>query len=254
MKPSNYTTLGGSDPNFLSTQWTLIQQIQSDPTQRRVELVGDLLTKYWKPVYCYLRRKNYDNEQAKDLSQGFFQEVVLGRELIHQADQAKGRFRTFLLTALDRYVTSQHRIETARKRIPKDIIVALDVIDPAKVSTPQSELTPEESFNYAWMSDLLDKVVAEVQAECRTNGMITHWHLFYARILQPTLNNTHAPALSEICTRYHVEDNRKASSMIYSVKRRFQAALRRHLRQLVESESDIQEELQLLQKYFPPPK
>ena len=75
-------------------------------------------------MYCYLRRKNYDNERAKDLTQGFFHEVVLNRALIERADQAKGRFRSFLLHALNEYLIDEQRKETAQKRIPKDKLVS----------------------------------------------------------------------------------------------------------------------------------
>ncbi|MCU0918646.1 MAG: hypothetical protein MUC88_29425, partial [Planctomycetes bacterium] len=70
------TDMGGDGQTFLTTHWSLIEGIQSegDPEQA---LIGLLLQRYWKPVYCYLRHRGYPNEQAKDLTQGFFHEVVL---------------------------------------------------------------------------------------------------------------------------------------------------------------------------------
>ena len=75
------TDIGGEREVFLTTHWSLIEGIQKqqDPGQA---LIGLLLRRYWKPVYCYLHRTGYDNEQAKDLTQGFFHEVVLSRHLI----------------------------------------------------------------------------------------------------------------------------------------------------------------------------
>ena len=122
MKYNGHTEMGGPGGKFGTTQWTAIGKIHSDDAHRR-DLVGDLLDKYWKPVYCYLRHKGYDNEQAKDLTQGFFNEVVLGRKLIQQADKAKGRFRTFLLFALERHLKSVHRKKTAKKRIPESRVI-----------------------------------------------------------------------------------------------------------------------------------
>ena len=88
-----WTSIGGVGEAFLTTHWSLIEKAQSSEEGSR-ELIGLLLKKYWKPVYCYLRRKGYDNEQAKDLTQGFFHEVVLGRGLIKKADQSKAVNRT----------------------------------------------------------------------------------------------------------------------------------------------------------------
>jgi len=62
------TAMGGERETFLTTHWTLIEQVKSGQDKDRA-LIGLLLDRYWKPVYCYLRRKGHDNEQAKDLTQ-----------------------------------------------------------------------------------------------------------------------------------------------------------------------------------------
>ncbi|MBL7189541.1 MAG: sigma-70 family RNA polymerase sigma factor [Phycisphaerae bacterium] len=129
MRRYDQTSIGGAGGVFLTTHWSLIEKAQTNEEGNRA-LIGLLLNKYWKPVYCYLRRKGYDNEQAKDLTQGFFHEVVLGRGLIQKADQSKGRFRSYLLLALNRYIINVREEETARKRIPPDRLVSLDLIDP----------------------------------------------------------------------------------------------------------------------------
>ena len=117
------TEMGGTNEAFDTTHWTTIFSARTLDDGRRRESVERLLGRYWKPVYCYLRRKGHDNEAAKDLTQGFFQEVVLGRDLVQKAESQKGRFRTFLLTALDHYVTSVYRADAAKKRRPEEGLV-----------------------------------------------------------------------------------------------------------------------------------
>jgi len=250
MKSDEYTSIGGTRGTFQTTHWTAIEKIGSDDDTYNRALIGDLLRTYWKPVYCYLRQKGYGSEETKDLTQGFFHEIVLARKLIQQADHTKGRFRTLLLTALDRYLTSIHRRQTAQKRAPKDRLVPLEQIDLAALPEPIGELTSEESFNYAWVSELLDNMLVEVEAECRTRGMTVHWKAFDARILRPIMEGTEAPKLAEICNRFGIENGIKASNMIFSVKRRFQAALKRHLRQSVASDADIGEEIRELMRFL----
>src|SRR5512136_3003846 len=99
MAVRDQTDMGGTAETFLTTHWSLIEGVQKHADPDRA-LIGLLLERYWKPVYCYLRRKGYKNEDAKDLTQGFLHEVVLDRQLIQRADPAKGRFRSFLLHAL----------------------------------------------------------------------------------------------------------------------------------------------------------
>ena len=95
MPGEDKTAMGGVQEAFLTTHWSFVDNIDaSNEEDRNRALVGLLLKRYWKPVYCYLRRKGYGNEQAKDLTQGFFYEVVLGRQLIEKAERSKGRFRS----------------------------------------------------------------------------------------------------------------------------------------------------------------
>jgi RNA polymerase sigma-70 factor (ECF subfamily) len=81
-KQSDRTSMGGAETRFQRTCWTDILNAKTLDEPRRREVTNDLIKKYWKPVYCYLRRKGCSNEAAKDLTQGFFHEIVLGRDLI----------------------------------------------------------------------------------------------------------------------------------------------------------------------------
>jgi DNA-directed RNA polymerase specialized sigma24 family protein len=250
MNRYEHTSMGGTAEAFLTTHWSAIGKIAADGDTDNQALINELLKRYWKPVYCFLRHKGYDNEPAKDLTQGFFQEVVLDRELIRRADQARGRFRTFLLSALEQYLARVHRKETAQKRIPKNKLVRLEQIDPAELPEPVGELTPEESFNYAWVSELLDKLLAEVEAKYRAENKILHWQVFHARVLQPILEHAQPPSLSEICEKYGIKDERRASNIIGTVQRRVRTALKRHLRRSVTGDADVDEELRELMQIF----
>ena len=243
------TDMGGDRETFLTTHWSLIEGIQSGDDRDRA-LIGLLLERYWKPVYCYLRRKGRDNEQAKDLTQGFFHEVVLNRHLVDRADSSKGRFRSLLLHALDQYLIDEKRKEAAWKRIPPDKLVPLDIVDPPDLPQAVSEQEAEECFNYAWKSALLDQTLSDLETKCLEQGLDTHWHAFRDRVLQPTLDNLSPPTLTEICAKYGIEDESKASNMIITVKRRFQVELQRNLRLTVASEDHMNEELHEMFRFF----
>ena len=242
--------MGGDNERFQTTAWTEIGAARTDDPERQKIIIERLIKNYWKPVYCFLRRKGYDNERAKDLTQGFFQEVVLTRGLIQRADASRGRFRTFLLSALEQYLARVHRKETAQKRVPKGKLIQLDEIKPADLPEPVSGLTAEQSFSYAWVSDLLDTILTEVEAKCRSQGKALHWQVFQDRVLQPIMENVPAPSLKEICDRYGVDSASKASNMIVTVNRRFRATLKRHLRRAVANNADVQEELNELMQMF----
>jgi RNA polymerase sigma-70 factor (ECF subfamily) len=164
------TEMGGPGEAFLTTHWTLIQDIKSDEDKDRA-LIGLMLERYWKPIYCYLRRKGYDNESAKDLTQGFLHEVVLNRDLVKKADRSRGRFRSLLLTALNRYLINVKEGDTARTHIPPEKLVSLEVVDPPELSHMTTESNPDEFYHYVWLSALLDQVLSAVQTSCEHDDL-----------------------------------------------------------------------------------
>jgi len=251
MGSRDYTEMGGVGQAFLTTHWSLIEAAGADAEDPDRALIGLLIERYWRPVYCYLRRKGYDNEQAKDLTQGFFHEMVLGHKLIEKADAAKGRFRFLLLIALNRYLINMHNAEAAHKRIPKEKLVPLDFVGSSDLPEPLITSSPEESFNYAWVSGLLDRALEEVEAKCHEDGLSAHWQIFHDRVLEPILNREAPPSLPELCEKYGVATPAAASNMIVTVKRRFQNTWRRYLRDSSLSEEGAQEELLELQRHFP---
>jgi RNA polymerase sigma-70 factor (ECF subfamily) len=250
MSPDDLTDMGGTQAAFLTTHWSLIQAVAEDQDRDRA-LIELLLKRYWKPIYCYLRRRGHPNEQAKDLTQGFFHDVVLGHSLIQKAEPDKGRFRSFLLMALKRYLMTARDKEAARKRIPKNKLVSLEVVEEAELRRACTQLTAEDSFNYAWVSALLEEVLEEVRVGCYQDGKTTHWHVFRERILGPIMDKTDAPSMNEICHKYGVADPAKASNMIVTVKRRFGMALREHLRASVTSDEEVDDELQEMMRFLP---
>jgi len=243
------TRMGGARQAFLTTQWTLIENIQDGKDQDNA-LIGYLLRQYWKPVYCYLRHQGHPNEQAKDLTQGFFHEVVLNRDLVGRADSSRGRFRTFLLHALKQYANKQD----LKKRVQKCLeekAVAFEMDDEPVLPESVAQTTAEDSYHYAWLSSLLERVLDEVKEACEDDGMELHWALFNKRVVWPIFGNRTPPSLPELCETYDIDDVKKASNMMITVKRRFRAALMEHVRNTVLSQGQAPEELEELLKFLP---
>jgi hypothetical protein len=245
------TDMGGTGGAFLTTHWSLIGQVSSNEEARNRALIGLLMGRYWKPVYCYIRRKGCGNEEAKDLTQGFFHEVVLQRHLIEKADGAKGRFRSFLLMALDRYLANVHEKETAQKRMPRGRLVSLEAIDPCELPASITASSPEETFHYAWISTLLERVLEQVEAKCHEEGKTEHWYVFRDRVLEPITGRTVPVPLTEICAKYGIEGEVRASNMLITVKRRFKAVLEQHLRDSVISDDYLAGEVEEIRRFFP---
>ena len=243
------TDMGGLREAFLTTHWSLVQNIQTDDDKDQV-LISLLLDRYWKPVYCYLRHKGFDNEQAKDLTQGFFHEVVLNRNLVQRADQSKGRFRTFLLHALDQHLLNEKRKEATKKRSPKGRLVSFDSVNPPALPEAVSSLNPEDSYNYAWTASMLDQVLSEVKAGCLEGGLELHWNVFEDKVAQPILSNASTPSWADICGKYGIDDQKKAANMLTTVKRRLQKALTQYLHNTATSDDEMRQEFAEIVQFF----
>jgi hypothetical protein len=111
-----------------------------------------------------------------------------------------------------------------------------------------SKRTPELAFNYTWATNLLDQVLATVKEEYYSTGRTAYWAVFQATVVAPIIDNAEAPSLTELCEKYGIESEKKASNMTITVKRRFSTALRHHLRQFVHSDSEVEEEFLSLVK------
>ena len=241
-KYSDQTEMGGPQRSFQTTRWTEIINARTLDETHQKKAISELLKKSWKPVYCYLRRKGYSDDTSKDMTQGFFHEVVLGRDLIQQASPEKGKFRTFLLTALDRYATDVYRKENANKRSPDGQMISLEMADPDTPLEIQAELEPDQIFNYVWASEILHQVLQEVQEYCSVNDRQAYWNVFYAKTVAPILDGGDTPALNDLCEKYGISDEAKASNMIAYVKGRFRSTMMKCLRQFVESETELEDE------------
>ena len=239
---SGSTEIGGSQRAFQTTRWTEIMDLKDAGQEQRRQAMGRLLLNYWKPVYSYLRRRGYDSERAKDLTQGFFTAIVLEKQLVDKADRQRGRFRNFLLKALNHYVYNVTDYENAHKRSPKLGCVSLDHVDPSSVPDPSGYGTPEDAYNYTWAAEFLRKVCDDVREACYDNDLSRHWAVFNGRVLEPILSRQDPPSLPTLCAELGITDEKQAANMIGVVKKRFKATMRRHLSHLVETEAEIEEE------------
>lgn len=189
MRRSGKTSMGGTKSRFQTTHWSEIRNARTHDEARRRIIINGLIKKYWKPIYCYLRRKGYGNEPAKDLTQGFFHEIVLGKDIVQQADEARGRFRTFLLTALNHYITSVHRANVAGKRHPKDGVVSLEEFDEESMSLAAKDMKPEDVFTYVWASSVSHRIPCPFHHPSRKDRQTTGHLRYYQchRAYQSTL-------------------------------------------------------------------
>jgi RNA polymerase sigma-70 factor (ECF subfamily) len=126
---------------------------------------------YWYPLYAHVRRRGYDAQEAPDLTQAFF-ERLLEKSFLRGADRNKGRFRTFLLAALDHFLANEWRRNHTRKRGGGRAVLSLDdgSIEDRYALEPSHDETPERLFERRWALALLDHAMERLAGECAGSG------------------------------------------------------------------------------------
>ena len=232
---------------FPSTHWSMVAATQQPDEGAAAEALGRLLMRYHGPLTTYITRKFILAEHdAADLFQGFVARVVLDKQLIHKAQRTEGRrFRSYLLTALHRYVVSEHRRFQAATRNPPGGCQSLDEVGPDldRAMAPDSST----AFDVAWARGVLQQAVDRMKAECGGNGRLEVWDLFEQRLLNPILHGA-APVPYEDLVRKHGWDSpAQAHNLMVTAKRMFTRCLREVVAEYALSPTDINTELCELQ-------
>jgi RNA polymerase sigma factor (sigma-70 family) len=140
-------------------------------TSRAQEALSRLCEMYWYPLYAYVRRRGHPPEDAKDLTQEFFAQL-LAHNWVARADRNKGRFRSFLLMAMSRFLANEWDKARAQKRggQVRFVPLALDTAETRFGQEPADTATPEQAFEKQWALTLLEGVLQRLRAEYERDG------------------------------------------------------------------------------------
>ena len=235
-------------PKFPTTHWSLIGRAsQDDPTLRRAAL-GELLTRYLPALKAHLLfRKQIAPERVDDVLQDFITGKILEQNLLPRVVRGKGKFRTWLLTALDRFVVSEHRYRTAAKRCPTGSI-CIDAAD--HLAAPA---TPSDAFDHAWAREVLAETLQRMQAECTAAERPELWGVFECRVLAPTVGDTPPLPYEELVERFGLASPAQASNVLITAKRMFVRHLRAVVGEYAPGREAVDEEIRDLQRILASP-
>jgi len=147
---------------FPTTRWTLILRSQQGGEAERNAL-EQLFAAYWKPVYFFLRRKGLPPPAAEDAVQGFFLHL-LQQDFLPRLDPGRGRFRSYLLRALEHYLTNLHERDSALKRGGGYRFVPLDVVL-AERELPAAPEEPLRAYEREWALGLMERALTRLRRE-----------------------------------------------------------------------------------------
>lgn len=158
-------------PEFSATRWSLILDARGGDDAVALQALEELCQRYWYPLYAYVRRQGRDPEESADLTQSFFEKLI-EKEWLRAVSPEKGRFRTFLLTALGHFLSNDwnrsRRIKRGGGRTP----LALDALEAEERYRlePAETVTPETLYERRWAMTVLEAAFLALEAECGASG------------------------------------------------------------------------------------
>jgi len=234
---------------FITTRWTLVAAAGADSSDpQRRQALEDLCQTYWPPLYAFLRRRGHTPEDAQDLTQGFFARI-LERQDFRAADPTRGRFRSFLLTALQHYAINEHDRAMTAKRGGELRRLSLDFehVERTYALEAPSEDSPDRVFNRKWAAISLDRALQRLRDECRAAGKGT-----LADTLVPYLTDTgNLPAYREVAEQLGLTEG-ATKVAVHRLRQRFGAILRLEIAETVLAPADVDDELRELIRALSP--
>jgi RNA polymerase sigma factor (sigma-70 family) len=234
----------GKGGQFTTTRWSAIllsAQSQAPGSDNAREEFCQL---YWYPLYAFIRRRGYNADDARDLTQGFFL-FILDRKALKRATPEKGKFRSFLLGSLKNYLSNEYQRENAIKRGGKIDFVSVDFSDGEDRYSrePADSLTPDKIFDANWAVTLLGQAIERLKEEYSAQGK---GNIF--ETLRPYLDlsdTAQAPSYECVSEKLKVS-GAGVKTLIHRFRKRYSEILREAVAQTVTDPSEIDDEIRSL--------
>jgi DNA-directed RNA polymerase specialized sigma24 family protein len=227
---------------FATTRWTIVLTARRTTSPAADRALEELCRAYWYPLYAYARRRGHAREDAEDLTQAFFARL-LEKDYLQAASRAKGRFRTFLLMAFQRFLANEWDRARAQKRGGGRTVLPLDA-DSAERRyqiEPADELSADRIFERRWALTLIDETMGRLRQEfvaADRAGEFEHLKTFL------TADHATIPYAELAVMLGQPESALRVA--VHRLRRRFRELFRLEIAQTVASPAEIDAELRHL--------
>jgi DNA-directed RNA polymerase specialized sigma24 family protein len=228
---------------FATTQWSLVLAAGRGDSAEAEEALARLCALYWYPVFAFVRRRGHPIDEAQDLTQGFFTRLIEKGDL-SDADRDRGRFRTFLLSACQHYLSNERDRMLTLKRGGGFTAVPLDVVAAAEGRYQRAlahEETPEKLYDRQWCLTLLECALATLRAEYVADGSEQLFDRLRGFLTMDDDAGTHAAAASDLGTT-----TAAVKVAVHRLRRRYRDSLRQLVAETVDSPQEVDDEMRYL--------
>jgi len=241
---------GGSTPRpaFVTTHWSVVLSAQDKNSPRSTEALEALCRAYWYPLYAFVRRLGRSPHDAQDLTQEFFARL-LEKDYLRSAAREKGKFRTFLLVVMKRFLATDWDRQHAQKRGGFAPIVSIDqeLAESRFAAEPVHQLQPDLLFDRQWAVTLLDRVMARLQEEYLASGRAK----LFEHLRSCLAGGESAFSHAEIAAQLNLTEA-AVKMAAHRLRARYREILRAEIADTVSAPDEIEEEIRHLFSTFGP--
>jgi len=240
------TGIGGRADRFPATRESAVLAAQSPDLLERERGLAILVETYWKPAYKHLRlRFGESNEDAKDLTQGFFARAI-EKDFFDGYDPARGSFRTYLRTCLERFVANEKKAANRQKRSPGAALLALDFAD-AESELHREPASPDRSlddvFHDEFVRSLFALSIERLREECLLRGKDLPYRLFERYELDR--DGDERLTYERLAEEFHIPVTQVTNFLAFG-RREFRRIVLEKLREITANDREFREEARSL--------
>jgi RNA polymerase sigma-70 factor (ECF subfamily) len=227
---------------FATTHWSVVIAAGRGDSPQAASALEKLCRAYWLPIYSYVRQRGHSPHDALDLAQGFFA-LLLERNDFAAANPHRGRFRSFLLAALNHFLANQHDRAMAAKRGGGKVFISLDddTVEKRYQLEPITELSPDKIYERRWALAVMEQAMNVLSAEFTQSGKARQFEL-----LKKFLTSEAGPAeYAAIGHELGLTEGAVAVS-VYRLRQRYRELVRIEVAQTVASPLEIEDEMRHL--------
>jgi DNA-directed RNA polymerase specialized sigma24 family protein len=242
MKPKS--SLAGG--RFQVTRWTMFFEAQGADVAKSQQALSEFCTKYWQPLYTFIRRQGFAPHDAEDLTQGFLAQFI-GQEHYRVAARARGRFRTFLLACLKNYLANQWKAQIRQKRGGGNV-QSTPIPDEDGAELPiefADHLTPELQYDKKWAGAIIESALKTLSLEMADAGKAETFKKF-----QPFIAGEKSTGAYETLAKESGVSEGSLRVSIHRLRQRYSEILRAEIMQTVDSPEEANEEIRYLLRLF----
>jgi RNA polymerase sigma-70 factor (ECF subfamily) len=227
---------------FVATHWSVVLAAKDKSSPQSEEALETLCRTYWYPLYVFARRQGHQPHDAQDLVQEFFVRL-LQKDYLEAVERERGRFRTFLILALKRFLANEWDRSRAQKRGGGQIPLPLDpeLVETRYQEEASVEMAADLAFDRHWAVTLLDQALARVRDEHQQQGKGAEFEVFrqFLTVGQEPI------AYGEVAVQLG-QSEAAVKMAVHRLRRRYRAVFREAIAQTVATPAEVDEEIRHL--------